>query len=1410
MRRWWLIGLSLFVLAIGGAFFYINSIDWNEHKSRIASEISELTGKKVEFSGAFSLSIFPSPNLVINDVKIYSADPKVQKPLLEVKKLVAKLDLVPFLKGEFKFTRMSLSEPVLRLEFFNDGTFNWSSNLSENQRRALEDVQVTLDSVTVENAQVDYADFKRDIHWVFTNLNAEIVAPTLFGPYRIDGSYVKNNQPEGFSLELGRFSEDFGMTVNVVFNNSTLNTIFRFDGSWLPNNESLTGNFIFESQNLADYINSNLKNFQLDKKYDSPLALSTAVNFSKQKYELSDLVVKYGATTAAGNIIVPKLDGANEIDWSKKEQTERPKIEMAFNLTELDLNFVQNLILDMKQRYFAEDKYGLSLPWDVIGDIRAVKALYRDDYLKDFVLSFDVLPGQINFNSLNTILPGDTVLNSKGVLSAGKENDVTYNFQVSAASENLSATLGWLDMLPEAPVNSVYKKLQLQSEFSGNFRQFKFSPFSMTLDTTQVNGSWGGNFARDDKPLNLFVALNTDSLNLGNYVSPLPKEIAESRFVNRLKYVLQKISPLGKYNVRFQNEVGLLVWNGIPAEGIVMGGNLTTDTLEFVNLNIDKLFNAKFAMKAKFSEIGSAEPKVESLEYEIQTKDAPSLFDTLEFYVPGFDADVMKNFASKGKLYGKFDAFSLETQNVLEDMNLSFNGLVSWSEKEKVFSGKLNLKNPDFVNMLNDFGVAYKPNAYSLGAFALDGTFFGNLDKFSLSDFTSSIGQNVFSGKLDYSQNQKRPNISADLKINQLELDRYLLGKKQEKDTTSIVFLKNNMNKPDFLGKPELSNEKIDYKFFNQFDLQAKLDIDKLIYKTWKLDGVRSSIDFNLGNLVFKDIAASWVGADVRGQLELEASTTPKMSMDMYFQSLPLSELGWLGKKYGIESGVANLHCVLDSLVESEMSLFNSLNGTVDFDFINMDLRGLALSVIEADLQQRKVSDGLSLMVKQNLESGSSHFEKAVGKLEFVNGAFELKNAQLSSSMWNMQVNARGSIPSWEGLFSMDVKFQNLRELPRIGFAFSGDLASPLLEVNVSSLANMYDAEKNKQEAYLRAQEQAKEDALKEKMSKQTDILKIVEGNLYKMERSFAESQKVLQSDEASEVKKRLKGELEALQKEKAEIATLSMTPKYDDTVIDDVKSRLDVLIMKVGDFKKNLDREVLSELKLQINQMFDEITALSDDSQKAIQSFREQKDVLEKRLAKIKTDYSLEKDTFLKDTNEKIEKLLADVVLVREKVSKLNLDVKVSTDQKNLLSYKEQCTEMLNTIKTDSEELKAIAGSYVEYAEIKVKGAEDVYNQALREEEVKRKLKENTGMISTKGGTKNLTVVRDIEDIEKAEKLQEGQALKVLDFSKEKKQNVVVRQDKTSTEKVQKSEGGFLRKSSGPISKVSGTITKK
>ena len=81
MKKFLLVGLAAVVLVTIGTAVYVSMIDWNQHKTKIAASLYDMTGKKISFDGKISVSLFPTPTMTAQNVSVFNPDGAyAQKP----------------------------------------------------------------------------------------------------------------------------------------------------------------------------------------------------------------------------------------------------------------------------------------------------------------------------------------------------------------------------------------------------------------------------------------------------------------------------------------------------------------------------------------------------------------------------------------------------------------------------------------------------------------------------------------------------------------------------------------------------------------------------------------------------------------------------------------------------------------------------------------------------------------------------------------------------------------------------------------------------------------------------------------------------------------------------------------------------------------------------------------------------------------------------------------------------------------------------------------------------------------------------------------------------------------------------------------------------------------------------------
>jgi AsmA protein len=90
----------------------------------VLNEIKTATGFEPKLRGPVSLSLFPTPQLTLDDVTL-AASERTDSPL-RVEQLVAHVRWLPLLTGRFEVADVTLDRPTIAVRFDDDGYTNWS------------------------------------------------------------------------------------------------------------------------------------------------------------------------------------------------------------------------------------------------------------------------------------------------------------------------------------------------------------------------------------------------------------------------------------------------------------------------------------------------------------------------------------------------------------------------------------------------------------------------------------------------------------------------------------------------------------------------------------------------------------------------------------------------------------------------------------------------------------------------------------------------------------------------------------------------------------------------------------------------------------------------------------------------------------------------------------------------------------------------------------------------------------------------------------------------------------------------------------------------------------------------------------------------------------------------------------
>src|SRR5262245_61127622 len=186
-----LIAIAVFAITILGALFAVpHFIDWNSYRAVFEEEAKNIIGRDVEVDGDVKLYLLPTPYFRVEKVRVADTSTTLSEHFFKADSVSIKLSIAPLLQGIVEVNEIELQHPVLRLALDAKGGWNWQSfaqalgstgyvpaNLSLTSLKVVEGTLALHGADGIERAQLN-------------DINGELSAPALQGPYRFRGAYT--------------------------------------------------------------------------------------------------------------------------------------------------------------------------------------------------------------------------------------------------------------------------------------------------------------------------------------------------------------------------------------------------------------------------------------------------------------------------------------------------------------------------------------------------------------------------------------------------------------------------------------------------------------------------------------------------------------------------------------------------------------------------------------------------------------------------------------------------------------------------------------------------------------------------------------------------------------------------------------------------------------------------------------------------------------------------------------------------------------------------------------------------------------------------------------------------------------------------------------------------------------------
>lgn len=547
-------------------------IPLESYKEVAVKKVKETIGRELEINGAMSLSLLPSPEIKIKDIKVSSIAGAQLPYLFEVKEMAASVSLFSLLSGNIVISEIKINKPTINMERLPNRLASWefsepelkkSKDLNEEKSDKKEQLAFYIKSLKILDAKINYIDSSSSMIIEIDNLEIK----NFHGPANLAAEFYFTGK--NYDIK-GSIKENKGI-IALETNLDILNEKVKIAGDFDRNNMSFIGKLQLEGDG------KNLKSIthNLDIEGDLKHKLIFDINADKELIKISDINFTIGDLLAKGNanyyieknkanlnlklnpgdidltltpLNVPDK-GLNEkiylkaislkpvIDALKINAKNLPNnaLDKAFSFS-ADLSYIdQNLFL--KDISLNIDKANLkgncsAKNWDkdlVVSydlkinnpvDFANLSGFSLPVNIIDIMIKGETTKAKDRFQTSNVIVVANTTNIIKGDIGLG--DSIKPSLTLTSSGDNLSQTLR---QLLKSTTGNLIGNYSLSTKIEGDIAKIieiniDKSTFSLKDGPLNINGAISLNLA-NVKP-KIAANLKMSSLNLDNQANALP------------------------------------------------------------------------------------------------------------------------------------------------------------------------------------------------------------------------------------------------------------------------------------------------------------------------------------------------------------------------------------------------------------------------------------------------------------------------------------------------------------------------------------------------------------------------------------------------------------------------------------------------------------------------------------------------------------------------------------------------------------------------------------------------------------------------------------------------------------------------------------------------------------------------
>lgn len=1056
MKKIILLTLLLIIMAFGGLFAYVSQMDWNTQKEKLSAQLTEITGKKIQFSGDLHVKLLPHPQLSAADVNILNS--QTGDKLATIKNLETEITLSSLLHRKTDIQSLSLEGVEAWFNFDKDGNSNWKQ--SSQQDSLSNENSLNLHNFNIKKSTIHFDHKKYDVAFDLTAFNADVQVGGPNGPYRLDGSFLKNDDRYGIALNVDSLSQLEGVGMSLVVTHPATESNLRYDGSYNAVDDGISGDFSGQSQKTADFVNSLINKKLIRDEFNVPLMFSTTLQFDTNENKFSNLVVKFDKI----------LEGAGNISIPAAQKDKNREVNVKYQLVKLNLLPFIDLLKEYFKEYQGEKRYEPDFDFDVNYDITAERLIVSKETSGVFESVSAKGAWKDNIFSIDDFYagcPGNITLGIKASL-AEKESAPQYYSEIKINGQNALSFINALGVKVKSPRQSSYRDIDLSFDMYGTPQILRVENINLKMDKAEVQGNITADLLQNE----YLISAQADILNLDNYI--LLENTEQKTSVEENAVALTKgFSWLADNKAEINIMAGSATLDGVSARDVKL--DFATDgkgTVAVESASLNNILGADIQISGLIKNWGRNDLLFDEMVFDIKSSNLKMLTDKWQIEMPKWPLFERGKIEESGVLVGNFKKMYINSLTQAGEHSFRYDGTLDRDKENTEFSGNILIKTNHMENLFKILDDSIGGKTYR-GPLSAKAKISGNTAEWELKKAEIQMGMDKYTTNLYITKDKKGHKISGSVYTTYLNLLNWINIQK----TKSIPKFVSNGD-DTFITKPNFNSDVINYNGYRAWALDIDLKADKSSYGEYSMNNLQAHIFNGQSLLRFQNLHFENKKHKVSGNLQINYAQTPQLSGNLTIIYPKIKNLG--GNLYSLSAENVTINSEFETSAVTVNDMIDGLKGKISVSGKNLDLKGINLAGIRDDLKDREYSKGLYKVVKDNTQSGETSFNEFKIETLISNALLTISPTVLKNEYSKVNLVGTLNLKEWKINNTLTVTYPELKNIPSYSIAVSGMLNKPTVDINISEIVNKYDKHwKEIEQEHLKQQELLKQQQAK-------------------------------------------------------------------------------------------------------------------------------------------------------------------------------------------------------------------------------------------------------------------------------------------------------------------------------------------